>query len=43
MPAYAIARPDLVCYNCAVKACGTSGEFAEALAVMDVSFVAEVM
>lgn len=31
-------RPDLVCYNCAVKACGTSGEFARALEVMDVSF-----
>lgn len=31
-----VIRPDLVCYNCAVKACGSSGEFAQALGVMDV-------
>lgn len=27
-----------MCYNCAVKACGSSGEFEQALGVMDVSF-----
>lgn len=31
-----LIRPDLVCYNCAVKACGSSGEFEQALGVMDV-------
>lgn len=39
LPCLVVIRPDLVCYNCAVRACGSSGEYAQALGVMDVSLL----